>query len=451
MNENITFNDLEKYKKKYDETRNIELENLFNSTKINTACENQDIINENVFKFNIELEECCIYNQSSSLRCWMFACLNLIKNNIAHNLNINPVDFKLSPAFLTFYDKLERANHTYQIIIDSKENFKNTSYCDYNHNLSLSSFLKEPLLETGSVEYARELIKKYGLVPYDVYPDNINTLESFYFIRIYQQKIRHDIYKLIECKNNNVNIEELYKLKDTFMEENYSIISKIIGRVPDCFNFSFTTINGEEISLQNITPLEFYNKFCSINLDDFILIGNVPMSNKPMYKKLKKEYSGNVHNKSFVEFINVSIDDLSNMTISQLKDGMPVCIACENYAYRNTESTVLDTRLFNYEKMLGIKDLTKQQAMDSFNITLKHWMTIKGVQIENNKPIRWKVEDNGGKEIRINGYYVMNNNFFEKCVYWVWINKKYIPKQILDINNTNPILYDYTDSISSIS
>lgn len=59
------------------------------------------------------------------------------------------------------------------------------------------------------------------------------------------------------------------------------------------------------------------------------------------------------------------------------------------------------------------------------------------------KPIRWKVEDSAGKDARINGYYVMNNNYFEKCVFYAWINKKFLPKKILQAFEQKPVVYGF--------
>lgn len=53
------------------------------------------------------------------------------------------------------------------------------------------------------------------------------------------------------------------------------------------------------------------------------------------------------------------------------------------------------------------------------------WLFV-GVQIENNKPIRWKVLNSYGKESNINGYLVMNDNFFDEYVTMLGINKKFI-------------------------
>lgn len=231
------------------------------------------------------------------------------------------------------------------------------------------------------------------------------------------------------------------------LNENYTILCKVLGTPPIVFNYSYKDQYGKSKVIKQITPQEFYNKYSSINLDDFILIGNVPMKTFPYYSKFRKAYSGNIEGKSFVEFINLPQKDFVELIVLQLKSNIPVCFACENKKYRNQESTVLDTRLFSYEKLFGIKDMDKTHALESFDITLKHWMTFKGCQIEEGKVIRWKVEDSAGEDQRTNGYYVMNNNFFEKCVFQAWINKNFLKKDHFKILNKKPILFGYNEPV----
>ncbi len=87
--------------------------------------------------------------------------------------------------------------------------------------------------------------------------------------------------------------------------------------------------------------------------------------------------------------------------------------------------------------------MSKRQAIESFDINLKHFMVFRGVHIENELPIRWKVEDSAGAENRINGYYVMNQNFFEKCVFQACIHKKFLSDKQIKASNLKPIICNF--------
>ncbi len=85
-------------------------------------CLNIDIINSAPNVFNIELPNTKIYYQEDSWLCWLYAGINFIENNVATNLNILPTDVNLSINYLSFFDKLEKSNAFYNIIIE-KDNF----------------------------------------------------------------------------------------------------------------------------------------------------------------------------------------------------------------------------------------------------------------------------------------------------------------------------------------
>ena len=77
-------------------------------------CINTKILEDNPPVFNIELEETKRYDQKNSLRCWAFSGINVIKRNMAKNLNIDIMNFELSDNFITFFHRLEKANITYE-------------------------------------------------------------------------------------------------------------------------------------------------------------------------------------------------------------------------------------------------------------------------------------------------------------------------------------------------
>lgn len=85
--------------------------------------------------------------------------------------------------------------------------------------------------------------------------------------------------------------------------------------------------------------------------------------------------------------------------------------------------------MFDYKNILEIEILPKseQEKFDCCNY--HHAMIIVGVQIENNTPIRWKVQNSFGEENNQNGYFVMNDNYFDEYAIMFGINKNYIIKK----------------------
>ena len=69
-------------------------------------------------------------------------------------------------------------------------------------------------------------------------------------------------------------------------------------------------------------------------------------------------------------------------------------------------------------------------------------MTFTGVNLIDDKPQRWKIEDSYGDKKKVNGYYIMNDNFFTEFVLSVIIDKKYLSQEQLELLKQEPIEFD---------
>ena len=201
----ITRKQLEKFHKSYHENpMNKVIENAIYNNGIDEVCLNHSIVEENQPIFNIELPKAKAYNQKQSGRCWCYATINMIKYNVAQNMNVKVEDLDLSVAYLTFFDRLEKSNKVYENLITSeKYDFK---------------YLKEEELlsfgEGGQFIYARELIKKYGLMPAVYMKDSISSSHSNKLNLLFQEKIKSDCKKIIEFKKEKASMEKIRQEKE---------------------------------------------------------------------------------------------------------------------------------------------------------------------------------------------------------------------------------------------
>ncbi len=108
---------------------------------------------------------------------------------------------------------------------------------------------------------------------------------------------------------------------------------------------------------------------------------------------------------------------------------------------------LLDSNLYDYKSVLGIEPLTKEESLNLYDIVLQHAMVFTGVHITDNKPERWKVEDSYGDKVHKNGFYIMNDNFFNDFVMEVIVHKKYLNNNQLELLEKEPILFDVDDPL----
>lgn len=431
----IELKDIEQFSKIYNSNvNNKNIENQIKQYGLDKVCINKEIIDENPPSFNIELEETKRYDQKDSLRCWAFSGINVIKRNMAKNLNIDIMNFELSDNFIIFFHRLEKANTTYEKILTSKTTDLSKIF--------KKNILKNPVEEVGNWKTFVGIVKKYGLVPMTVMPITIEGENSSRVTNLFSETVRSYAITLLELKKQNKNIEELRKIKLKMLADNYEFLSKVYGEPVKTFNYNYIDKDRNNVTLKNTTPNQFVEQFLSIDIENFVFISNVPKKNRKYGEKLKNPSSININKMKYVEFLHISAQELKELSIKQLKDNIPVMVGIYIRKFADKISGVLDTRLYDYESLVKYKNLNKEDGMLLGDIELHHWMTITGVQIEEGSPKRWKVEDSYGDKEKVNGYYIMNDNYFDKYVFTVIIDKKYLSKKQLELYNQKGIIED---------
>lgn len=180
---NIELKDIEQFSKKYNQIQeNKQIEENIKKYGLNKVCINRDIIKQNPASFNLELSETKRYDQKNSLRCWAFAGINVIKRNMANNLNIDIMDFELSDNYIAFFHRLEKTNTTYEKII-------NTKTVDATKIIK-KGILEDPINETGNWQTFVEIVKKYGLVPMEVMPITIEGEDAKRVNNLYAEAVK---------------------------------------------------------------------------------------------------------------------------------------------------------------------------------------------------------------------------------------------------------------------
>lgn len=435
MNKQISLEQISEFSEEYNKNINNKvIENSITKNGLENTCIDRQVIMENQPIFNIELPESKRYDQKDSYKCWIYAGINVIKHNIARNLDIDIMKLELSNNYIAFFDKLEKSNNAYENIIELE-----STDLDYIHKEKIIQYC---VSEGGYWQWFVAIINKYGIVPMSFMPDVVESTNYQKISDIFAEKVKKDIRYLLELKNSNESVEKLREEKERFLQENYNLLSKILGEPNFKFDYEYKDKHDNYIIYKNMTPNDFKNKFLTLDLDNFVSIGNLPMYNKEFYKIYSKKYLGNIHKSSYASFLNLPIEDLKELAIKQLKDGIPVWMGAHIIKFRDKKSGILDVRLYDYKDTLNFKPLTKKESLDLHDIEMHHAMTFCGVHLLENKPVRWKIEDSYGDKEKVNGYYIMNDNFFNEFVLNVIINKKYLSTEQLELLKQDAIEFE---------
>lgn len=104
--------------------------------------------------FSVEVVTRGVTAQQKSGRCWLFAALNILREKVAETCRLD--SFELSQNYLSFYDKLEKANNFLEMVIENAhEPIKGQAM----------QYVLRGMTDGGYWTEAVDLIEKYGVVP----------------------------------------------------------------------------------------------------------------------------------------------------------------------------------------------------------------------------------------------------------------------------------------------
>jgi bleomycin hydrolase len=76
-------------------------------------------------------------------------------------------------------------------------------------------------------------------------------------------------------------------------------------------------------------------------------------------------------------------------------------------------------------------------------------MVFVGIDIQNDKPTKWLIENSWGDEKGSKGYWTLYDTWFDTNVYGIIVKKKFVPKDILKIYEQPPIVLPPWDPMFS--
>ena len=226
-----------------------------------------------------------------------------------------------------------------------------------------------------------------------------------------------------------------------------------LGKPPKTFTFEYRDKDGNFHRDCDLTPKAFYEKYIGVNVNDYISLINAPTEDKPFYRSYSVSYLGNVIEGRPVKYVNLPIEELKKAAIAQMKDGEPVWFGCDVGKRSSRDGGIMDTELYDLDHLFDTTfGMTKGERLDYGQSLMTHAMVFQGVNLdENGNPNRWRVENSWGEDAGKDGYYVMSDRWFDEYTYQIVVNKKYLPKEVLDVYESEPIMLEPWDPMGSLA
>ena len=383
-----------------------------------------------------------VTNQKASGRCWGFAGLNLMRISLAEKYNLK--DFEFSQNYFMFCDKLEKSNYFLENILKSFDE-------DYDSRLMMY-LLSNPVQDGGQWDMFVNLIEKYGVLPQSVMPESFQSSQSRMMNRFLTRKLREFAWTLRKMNKKGAKLSELRKEKESMLSTIYSMLCVCLGNPPEVFDWQTRDKKKKFIRFSGLTPLDFYKKHVNVNLRDKVCLIHAPMSNKKMNELYTVGFLGNVTDGEIIKYANVEIDDMKRAAMKSIKSNEAVWFGCDVGKMFHRDLGLMDMDLYDYEALLGTDFLMdKGTRLEYGDSLMTHAMVFTGVDIVKGKTTKWRVENSWGEKGGSKGYYLMTDKWFDEYNYEIVVDKKYLPKRILEIFNKEAVTLDPWDPMGSLA
>lgn len=459
MKKELTLKDIGGFKKDFesDESLKVSRNAAMRNGVYNAAFNSEEVRNiPNTFSHEVK-DIGSITNQKQSGRCWMFAGLNVLRLEAMKKLHVK--DFEFSESYLMFWDKLEKSNYQLESVLSTLDEPDNSRIFDTVVGLGGQQ-------DGGFWAFFTALVKKYGVVPKSVMPETVASSASGEMDAVLNHKLAQYSSHLRQEYKKGVSVDELREEKAQMLSEVYRILTICLGKPVENFTYGWKATpedkkdakgKKEESASKSSskkeeskdkwetfsgTPLEFYEKYVGLNLDDYIVITNAPAKGIKYDTNYAVEYALNVVGTPLHSFVNVPLEVLKKAAIDSLKHNEVLWFDCDVAAFSVRKDGYLDDKVLDLGSLFKTSfEFDKGESLIFRNTQANHAMTLVGVNLDKKgNPDRWKVENSWGKDVGDGGIFIMSDSWFDRFVYGLVVNKKYLSKDIVKISTSKPTM-----------
>lgn len=400
------------------------LRNALNSTPINKLAVNAENAAMIDTHFSDKVKTKGITDQKQSGRCWLFTGLNFLRAEAISKHDLG--EFQFSQSYCFFYDQLEKANLFLQAIIDTREKPLDDREVDW--------LLSNPIGDGGTFTGVANLVMKYGLVPAEIMPESLCANGTAAMSKELKTILRQDALELrSEIKGTKAQVKQtLQQKKERMLAEVYRVLSLCLGTPPQQFEWTMYNSKDEKICTKTWTPVEFYNEMVGKDLNNgYVMLMNDPA--REYGKVYEIEYDRHLYDGQNWKYVNLPIEQIKDIAIASIKADKAMYFSCDVAKFMDREKGVLDLDNFDYSSLLGIEyTMDKKQRIQTHSSGSSHAMTLIAVDIQDEKPVKWMVENSWGNH-GYKGKLIMTDEWFNEYMFRLVAEKEFVSKEILQL------------------
>ncbi|TWE12827.1 aminopeptidase C [Rudaeicoccus suwonensis] len=439
MTHSLTEQDVELLKKDFDSRPvNRIVQNAVTQTAVADVALDREILTSIDTSMSHRLDSWSVTNQKKSGRCWMFAGLNLLRPGAMKRLGLK--EFEFSQNHLLFWDKLERCNY----FLESMAQLSDRPTDDR----TLGFVMQDVMGDGGQWNMFAALVKKHGLVPKTVMPESHSSSETAPM----NSHLRSLLREAARDVRSAGSPEDVEQVRSRTMAAAYRILAIHLGTPPERFEWQWTDDSGEFHRAGMMSPLEFAERYLTIDVDDYVCLVDDPRPSSPRGRTFTVDQLGNIVGGDPVRYLNVQADELRKLAAEAIVDGEPVWFGCDVGKMMQRNAGVWDAELYDFA---GIYDtafsLDKAARLEYHETLMTHAMLLTGVDLDGDMPRKWRVENSWGDEHADKGFYTMNDSWFGEYVFEIAARRDKLSPRLRDALDAEPIVLPAWDPMGSLA
>ena len=442
MSRGVTKAQIEEFRKSFDSDPSATVaQNAVSNADLSTLALRRDLVQDMDFSFSTKLDDWNATNQRRSGRCWLFATLNLFRVGAMKKMNLKKFEF--SQAHIHFWDKLERANHFLEAILETSDRPVD--------DRTIHFLLSDPIGDGGQWNMATNLIRKHGLVPMSAYPESHSSSNTRSMNTVLKDILRTSASEIRKILDDGGSNNEARRHKEGRMKEIWRVLCIHLGTPPEKFDWQWRDKDNEFHRKGTMTPLEFVDEYVEVDWEEYICIVNDPRNE--YYRTYTVDFLQNVAGGPPVVYLNVPSNEMKDITQRLLENGTPVWMGCDVGKNMARKRGLWDAELYDLKGLYGIQfGMEKADRLRFGQTMMTHAMLFTGVDVVDGKPRRWRVENSWGSEDSgEKGFYTMNDNWYDEHMCEIAAPKDYLTDEMKSGLKGDPIVLPAWDPMGSLA
>jgi bleomycin hydrolase len=433
--------DLERLRKDFSASPTYRLaQNAVTRVTVDDVAINREIVNSIDHSLSTTLDDWKVTNQERSGRCWLFAGLNLLRVGVMRETGLK--DFEFSQNYAMFWDKLERANYFLEAIIE-------TAGRDLDDR-TVAFLLETVAGDGGQWNMFAALVAKHGLVPKGYMPETQSSSNTARMNSMLRYQLRQGAREVRAATADG--LEAARAAKAGVLEVIYRILCIHLGTPPERFDWQWTDKDKKFHRDGVLTPQEFAAKYVDLPVSDYVCLVNDPRPSSPIGRTFTVEYLGNVIGGPPVTYLNVDVQVIKDVAAAAIQGGEPVWFGCDVGKMMSNDYAVWDASLYDLPSVYDAEfGLSKAERLAYHETQMTHAMLFTGVDVLDGVTRRWRVENSWGSDRGKDGFYTMNDSWFDEYVFEIAARRSALPAELQQALDTKPIVLPAWDPMGALA